>query len=278
VIGRAPAAMRRSAWPVIVTVAVACAVAVLVWGLGRKGTPPAVRDPQGAWTAPGSRPLPDAQAGALVTHRSEQRPQNALANDYVPSDGQLRAFYAARNAAGEATVQWNPLFRLVTGRAGLTRPSTDDLIQWAAHKWGIPEDVIRAQLSLESNWRMGQLGDRTSVSTAAYRLYPRAAQIPGTHDVYESMGIAQVKWTPDGSVGAGTEPLRWLSTAFDLDVYAATLRYYYDGYCHWCVPGYAAGQAWGSVGAWYEPSPWGNGGAQMYVEAVRRELARRPWE
>ena len=91
------------------------------------------------------------------------------------------------------------------------------------------------------------------------------------------MGIAQVKWSPDGSVGAGTEPLRWESTAFNLDYYAATVRYYYDGYCSWCGRGYAAGQQWNSIGAWFNPYPWNNSGQQSYIQEVQRELALRTW-
>ena len=96
----------------------------------------------------------------------------------------------------------------------------------------------------ESDLSMGQLGDRRSVSANGYAQYPGPARISGTDQVYESMGIAQVKWIPDGSVGAGTEPLRRESTAFNLDFYAATIRYYYDGDCNWCGPDYGSGQAW----------------------------------
>jgi hypothetical protein len=94
---------------------------------------------------------------------------------------------------------------------------------------------------------------------------------------YQSLGIAQIKWLPDGSVGAGTEPLRRLSTAFNLDYYGATLRYYYDGLCHWCAPGYRPADAWNSIGAWFSPEPWANAGARHYIGDVRRALASRAW-
>lgn len=230
------------------------------------------------WAPPGSRPLPDAQAAKLVTHRPELRPENAVANAYVPTDTQLRKFYSARNRYGETAVKRNPLLRFVTGRPGLVHPSTDDLVQWVAHKWGIPTDLVRAQVMLESLSRMNRPGDRRRVPAAWYSLYPEQARIAGTHDVYESMGIAQVKWTPNGDMGAGTEPLRWESTAFNLDVYAATIRYYYDGYCHWCSSGYTAGQGWNSMGAWFSPAPWNNPGARLYLRHVQRFLEQRGWE
>jgi hypothetical protein len=151
------------------------------------------------------------------------------------------------------------------------------LIQWASHKWRIPTDWIRAQMEKESSWDQSDLGDRETVSSSWYGLYPPQARIAGTSDVYQSMGLSQVKWRPDRSQGAGTEPLRWKSTAFSLDYYGATIRFYYDGLCDWCGSGYTAGQAWNSVGAWYQPTPWANRDAQKYVRDVQEGLADRAW-
>ncbi|PZS11770.1 MAG: hypothetical protein DLM64_05985, partial [Solirubrobacterales bacterium] len=239
--------------------------------------PPASGGPQTTWAPVGSVPFSDATAAALVAHQAESRPDNSAANDYVPTDAQLGAFQSSLDAYGETPARYNPLYRYVTGRPGLSNPSTDDLIQWAAHKWGIPEDVIRAQMAVESWWHQSQLGDRTTVSSSWYGLYPVQAQIAGTSDVYESMGVMQVRWHADDSLSAGTEPLRWQSTAFNLDYYAASIRYYYDGYCSWCSAGYTAGQAWSSIGAWYEPSPWANADAQSYVQHVQADLTGRVW-
>jgi hypothetical protein len=235
------------------------------------------RPPQRSWVSPGAAPLSDAQAAGLVTHQPETRSGNVAANNFAPTDAQLQAFYSTTNQYGQTSVQWNPLYRYVTGRSGLSNPSTDDLIQWTAHKWGIPEDWIRAQMVVESNWHMNHLGDRTTMSSAWYSLYPSQARVAGTSDAYQSMGIAQVRWRPDGSVGPGTEPLRWQSTAFNLDFYAATIRYYYDGLCNWCGTGYSAGQQWNSIGAWYEPSPWNNASQQSYIQKVASALSQRPW-
>jgi hypothetical protein len=248
-----------------------------------KGLPPGLRQadsapsPQTAWAPPHTRPLPDAQAAALVRREPEIRSANAPANDYVPSTSELAAFYCAVNQQGQTAVRANPLNRYVDGRDGLRAPSTDELIQWVAHKWGIPEDWIRADMAEESWWRMSTLSDRASVSSNWYTLYPPTAQIAGTSETYQSMGIAQIKWRPDGSDGAGTEPLRWKSTAFNLDYYAASVRYFYDGDCGWCGSGYSAGQQWNSIGAWYSPYPWANSGAQSYIQAVQNVLGQRTW-
>jgi hypothetical protein len=256
-------------------IAVIASLAVIV---SRHRTLPAVLHPQLVWAPPGSRPLPDSVARRLVTPRPEQHPENVPANRYVPTAAELRSFYTARDSEGQPVVRFNPLLRYVTGNSGLADPSTDELIQWAAHKWGIPEDLMRAQLTVESGMRMTQLGDRRSVGTESWESYPLRARIAGGTGVYESMGIAQVKWLPDGSVGAGTEPLRWRSTAFNLDVYAATLRYYYDGRCRWCGPGYRRGEPWQSVGAWFSPQPWDDPAARTYVARVRTALEARTWE
>jgi hypothetical protein len=165
----------------------------------------------------------------------------------------------------------------VTGRPGLASPSTDDLIQWAAHKWHIPEDWIRADMAVESWWEQTDLGDRATVPGKWYTLYPPQARVSGTSEVYQSMGISQVKWIPDGSDETGTEPLRWKSTAFALDYYAAKVRYFYDGDCSWCGSSYSAGQTWNSIGGWYQPYPWGNSAHEAYISQVKSDLARRVW-
>jgi len=211
-------------------------------------------------------------------HRPEQRPENVEANEYVPTAAELQAFHIAVNPYGQTADQANPLNEYVDGLDGMSSPSTDDLIQWAAHKWGIPEDWLRAQYVQESWWYQSALGDRASVANTWYGLYPPLAQILGTSEVYESMGIAQVRWRPDNSLGIGTEPLRWKSTAFNVDFQAATVRFYYDGYCNWCTSGYSSGQQWDSIGAWFEPYPWNNSGQQSYIDSVQNILSERTWE
>jgi hypothetical protein len=214
--------------------------------------------------------LSDKEAASFVVHKSEQRPENTTANSYVPSPSETEAFHSVANGS-------NPLNRYVDGLDGLINPSTDDLIQWASFKWGIPTDWLRAEYVVESKWNQAALGDRASVSTEWYSKYPSQARISGTSEVYESMGITQIKWRPDNSVGPGTEPLRWKSTAFNLDYQAAALRYYFDGFCSWCATGYKAGEEWASIGAWFSPVPWQNSGAVSYEKQIQEKLVAKPW-
>ena len=237
-------------------------------------------------------PLSDAAAAARITRRPEIRPDNAkpysidgkryvAANTDVPSQAQLKRFWGSKTSAGTSVLKFNPYLRYVDGRDGLRHPSTDDLIQWAAHKWGIPENWLRAEFVLESDWSQYQLGDEASVSARWYGLYPAQARVRHSSDVFQSLGITQVKWIPDGSVGAGTEPLRWQSTAFNLDYQAATLRFYYDdpsgARSAWGDSSYKPCEQWNSLGGWYEPYPWGNSGQEGYVAKVQQNLADRAW-
>jgi hypothetical protein len=208
-----------------------------------------------------------------VRPATEIRPENAAANAYRPSAAELQAFLTGqRDTYGRLPTDYNPALAKVTGNFAGT---TDEILQWAAHKWGIPEDLARAVAVAETSWRQAGYGDRRTVADPT--LYPAQSRIPGTSDVYESLGLMQIKWRPDGSRGTGTEPLRWKSTAFNADYWAATVRYYYDGKCTWCGATYAAGQEKLSIGAWYSPSPWANTGQQSYATKVWDHTITRPW-
>ena len=123
-----------------------------------------------------------------MTRRPEVRTDNAAANAYVPSDSELAAFHAARDSYGEAESYFNPLRRYVTGRSTMSHPSTDDLIQWAAHKWGIPENIVRAQMAVESWWRQDAMGDLTPESDPG--AFPAFSCPGGGSSCYESLGLA----------------------------------------------------------------------------------------
>ncbi len=236
---------------------------------------PATPERQTSWRAPMSAPLADADAASLVTPARETRFTNQDENSYRPSGAELDAYrHGERDKYGRTAAEYNPLAYHVTGGFSGT---TDEIIQWAAHKWGIPEDILRAQAVTESYWNMSGLGDRTTVSNPLN--YPSLSRIAGTSDVYQSLGIMQVRWSgPDGAnAGTGTEPLRWKSTAFNIDHYASTVRYYYDGRCDWCNGTYAAGQEWLSVGGWFNPYPWGNEAQNGYIAKVQDHLNNRTW-
>ncbi|HEV2069992.1 MAG TPA: hypothetical protein VGR26_09375, partial [Acidimicrobiales bacterium] len=93
----------------------------------------------------GSAPLSDAEAAARVRRSSwEPRPENDTPNHRVPTSIELSSFRSVNAAPA-----WYK--DKVTGNFTGT---TDEIIQWAAHKWGIDEDVFRAVAVQESWWRM----------------------------------------------------------------------------------------------------------------------------
>ena len=291
----------RGAGAVLLLSGIIAAVAVFSQSAaGRPGTHE--RHPQTTWAACNRNahsdkpstftPLTDAEAAALVTPERETRPLNArpytldgrhypAANDDVPRAVQIQRFRSSHTSSGEPALRFNPYLRYVDGRDTLHDPSTDELIQWSAHKWGIPENWLRAEYVQESYWSQFWLGDEHPVPRSWYHRYPPQARVQNTADVYRSMGITQVQWEPNGSLGPGSEPLRWESTAFNLDYQAAMVRFYYDNpdgaRSAWGDPSYAPCQPWKSIGGWFRPYPWGNADQAGYIEKVKADLADRAW-
>lgn len=195
----------------------------------------------------GSPALSDAEAAARVTRSSwEPRPANYTANHTIPTATQLATFRSQNT-----TPAW---YRdRVTGNFTGT---TDEIIQWAAHKWGIDEDLVRAQAVKESWWTQSTLGDGGI-----------------------SFGLMQIKSTYQ----LGTTPQSQTSTSFNLDYYGALMRHYFDGGAAWlndpcCFTGttYGAGDIWGAAGVWYS-GRWYDPGAVDYINAVKSHLSARTW-
>ena len=197
----------------------------------------------------------------MATATAEPRPDNTTANHTVPTPGSytlrpMNSYYGYddRALALEARVDGN-----FTG-------STDQIIQWAACKWGWDEDVVRAIAVNESNWHQSQLGDFASTGCP-----------PGyTPSCPHSFGIHQVKWTSDP---VGSFPWSRDSTAFNLDASMMIHRVCYEGYTLWLknsAPNYAAGDLWGCVGQWYS-GYWHDSGAELYISHVQTKLTDHAW-
>ncbi len=245
-----------------------------------KEEPPPAGKEQTAWApaSTGQVPLTDAQAAACVTHKPEVHADNTVFNAYIPTEAQLSSFHTA-------AASFSSLSKYVDGRDGLNAPSTDDLIQWGACKWGIPTDWLRAEYVVESNWHQFQGGnpDGTGkgiegrgfgdLASSNFWSSPNAALT--TAGAWTSLGITQVKSRPSSDPHPGTKDLRWKSTAFNIDYQAGILRYYYNGSCGWCSFKYA-GQQWPSIGAWFSPGS-NDTGAIDYQNKVKTVLAERRW-
>jgi hypothetical protein len=197
--------------------------------------------PKATTRPPGSPVLSDAEAAARVTRSSwEPRPQNTTANHRVPTGSELARFRTASD-------NQSPYVPRMTGNFTGT---TDEIIQWAAHKWGFDEDIVRAQAMQESSWYQLRAGDGGI-----------------------SFGLMQVKST----IWRGTSPLSRDSTPFNVDMYGAILRQCFEGKAAWLGIGYQANNLWGCLGYYYSGN-WYDAEARSYIDSVNRHLTDRAWE
>ena len=146
----------------------------------------------------GQRPLSDAAAAAKVVRSAfEPRPANAGATHRVPTKAQLRAFHRQSD---------QPYSHWVTGRF---RGTTDEVIQWAAAKWGLAPDLVRAVAAQETWWRMSHVGDSG-----------------------DSFGLFQVR-RPFHCRGTLVCGLFRHDAALNADYYGSIIRSYFDGRQTW---------------------------------------------
>ncbi|MGZ4477021.1 MAG: hypothetical protein ACXVW2_00250 [Nocardioidaceae bacterium] len=259
--------------------------------------------PAGSWSR-----LPGDQACADRVHQSgwEPRPDNYGPNHQMPDAAAVHRAFAARPVASGKSYRpvWDRwLLQRVDGQYTGT---TDEIIQWAACKWGISDNLLRAMAVQESTWnnhlvyRTGRCvpdrgcGDVVQTPSRATRVFCNGIGAHG-HDYQvdygpgrcpETFGMMGVKswqapqWGPMPGNQNGTFPFNRDSTAFSADYLAAQLRGCYEGWETWLghtsAGGYRPGRLWGCVGAWYAGA-WLTPAARGYVDGVRSKLAARVW-
>jgi autotransporter family porin len=140
--------------------------------------------------------------------------------------------------------------------------TTDRILQWGACKWGIDEDIVRAQAVQESYWRQSTLGDC------------RGTTQPGSNGC-QSVGILQVKGADIPPTHPGTWPFAYESTAFNVDYTLAVLRACFEGKETWLSNRYHAGDIWGCVGRWYSGDWYLSSGT--YIAEVKNILTNKEW-
>lgn len=231
-------------------------------------------------TLPAGAALPSgAQCASAVLSSSasaEQRAANAAANHEVPTFAQLAAFHAFP-IKGNFAPAWD--FLRVDGRFSGT---TDQILRWGACKWGVDEDVVRAEAAAESHWQQSAAGD----ATGDFSLCPPGAGFPGAWDgtrCMQSYGIMQMKFKSFGGW-----PLSKDSTAFNVDFRLAYQRACMNGDINYLsrripasgYPRYPDGTTdemlWGCMGDWFSGG-WYDGGALKYIADVKSLLDRRGW-
>ncbi|HZO80377.1 MAG TPA: hypothetical protein VFB33_01685 [Candidatus Binataceae bacterium] len=240
-------------------------------------------------TLPPHAALPSGQyCAAAIPPSPETRPQNIPFNHTEPAVSQLLNFYK------HPVFGSNPPasdFFLVDGHY---QGSTDMILRWAACKWGIDEDVMRAQAWTESKWRQGgpNPGDgggdkRTLRSQCVQGAFTALWNLGCPGCCYQSWGILQTKvyyaW--------GTWPMIKDSTAFNADYRGADQRACMNGdyasyfasaaqqpntYAADIASGDLARILWGCIGmhysgGWYTPS------SLPYIRETQGYLTTKPW-
>ncbi len=189
-------------------------------------------------------PLSSKKAAKKVKRSKwEPRPENAAENHRVPKRKLLQAWRARSDMA---------YAKFVNGRF---KGTTDEIIQWAARKWGLDPELLRAVAVVESWWRMSAVGDNGD----SFGLY----QVRRPYHCWDECPIAR------------------RFTAFNADYYGGIIRAYFDGQMGWLNTvergeDYAPGDIWGSVGAWFS-GRWRTQPSLDYIGVVQQRLAERTW-
>ena len=189
-------------------------------------------------------PLSSKQASNKVKRSKwEPRPENKAENHRVPKRRLLRAWRARSEMA---------YAKFVNGRFEGT---TDEIIQWAARKWGLDPELLRAVAVVESWWRMSAVGDNGD----SFGLY----QVRRPFHCWDECAIAR------------------RFTAFNADYYGGIIRAYFDGKMGWLNTvergeQYVPGDIWGSVGAWFS-GRWRTQPSLDYIGVVQQRLSERTW-
>jgi hypothetical protein len=220
--------------------------------------------------------LPDDAAAAAVVHDStwEPRPANAKYNQVKPSDLRLQPSNDADQAYDP---RWN---KYILGRiTGDFTGTTDEIFQWAAAKWGLPDNLLRAIAYMESNWQQSNFGDYVNDPALCPPGYQNVLPCPVTFGI---VGTKSTSWP-------GLFPWNRNSTAAAVDVLGGWLRGCYEGWVWWLRDHgnrshgvYQAGNLWGCVGAWYsgdwlDGSPITPATGEHYIAQVQQWMQQRPW-
>ncbi len=226
----------------------------------------------GFTTLPPGSVLPDEQDCTARVHHSswEPRSDNMEANQSVPTQEQVAQLTPWGPAIG-VDAKADTLRKQITGNFTGT---TNEIFQWVACKWGIDENIVRAEAVVESDWHQSQVGDYTTERTFCP---------PGTWDgkgCYQSYGVLQLKYYYFQS----TWPMSREDTAFNAEYIYGVIRTCYEGWTTYLndrtpLPGYSryhAGDIWGCLGRWYSGG-WYDQGAIDYIDKVKTALTNEDW-
>ena len=220
--------------------------------------------PPGSALPSGARCAAWVRAGPLPEVKGVNRAANQRAGQHLGA-----GFFDPRSTDPRAAA-------LAARVDGAFTGTTEQVLRWAACKWGVDEDLVRAQAAVESWWRQTTLGDWAGDAAACPPGHGlgadgRAGQCP------QSYGILQNRYPYERSSWPGIEQ----STAMNADTAYAIWRACYEGYEGWLNDvergrQYGPGDALGCMGRWFA-GRWHTAAADQYVAKVKDYLARRVW-
>ena len=241
---------------VLAVLGVALGLGAVTWAGGQResdvggGGPP----PPGGYfetlPAGGWRTVPDGLTCAGRVHRSswEPRPGNYQPNHRMPPQDAVRRAFRERPRAllGAYDRHWDTW--LLPRVDGHFTGTTDEIIQWAACKWGLSDDLLRGIAVRESSWFQGEVypdgacvvangcGDLLTERLPGGRIYcrmlahaPAPADVrydprecPRTFSIVGVMSWQEPSWGRMPHNQNGTFPFNRDSTAFALDYLGAS--------------------------------------------------------
>ena len=257
--------------------------------------------PDGTWKS-----LPSDEDCTRQVHRSawEPRPSNAKANRTKPDASAVRKSLTSRPRGNGQTYAAPYNTWLLPRVSGQHSGTTDENIQWAACKWGISDNILRAMAAAESTWYQGLreadgscvekrgCGDMVERATPASREFCDELNrfgydysrdygdgiCPRTFSIIGVMSWQDPDWGPMKKNQNGTFPFNRDSTAFALDYAASHLRGCMEGWIVWLAnrDGFERGDVWGCVGVWYA-GDWKIPAARDYAGRVKDLMDERFW-
>ncbi len=203
------------------------------------------------------QPLPTESACAALIHRGdrEQVPENSSYNQVVPTAAQvskLTPFGDARGFDNKAL----PLGKRVTGNFTGT---TDEILRWAACKWGFDEDFVRADAYQTNGWHQSSVSAWTGDFSSCPPNPPTRLGPNGSNECPQVFSLFGITWKFYQSAW----PMIRDSTAFAVDFSLGLQRVCFEGYSSYFNGVGPAGKKYGPndefgcaasfyTGAWYD--------------------------
>jgi len=248
-------------------------VSVPVFGLIPRAFLPIVSNSTSSATLPpGSRLPSEAECAARVQPKPENKRMNTSYNMTMGNHPLASNFFGGSDPRANTEI--------VPRVTGHFTGTTDMILQWAACKWGIDVDIVRAQAAIESWWRQNARGDWGILDHRCPPAHGLGADDPIHHpdECPESWGLFQIRYPYHASAWPDLAD----SSAFNADTAFAIWRACYEGYEGWLNQidkgaEYRPGDVWGCVGRFYA-GRWRTPEAEYYIGRVRSYLNARIWE